>query len=81
MFRTLYKGPGVPAVAERPGTGHLAGGMSVPLPGNSVARPKGRWLPDLLPAYGGQESDCIAAAFGDIPGEGYRHPSHGARSS
>jgi hypothetical protein len=24
-----------------------------------------------------QEPDCISAAFGDIPGEGHRHPSQG----
>ncbi len=30
----------------------------------------------MLPAYGGQESDCISARFAHIPGEGYPHPSH-----
>jgi hypothetical protein len=28
----------------------------------------------MLPAYGGQESDCISAAFGDIPPEDNRTP-------
>jgi hypothetical protein len=28
----------------------------------------------MLPAYGGQESDCISARFAHIPAQGYRLP-------
>jgi len=31
-------------------------------------------LPNMLPAYGGQESDCISAAFGHIPTGEYQLP-------
>jgi hypothetical protein len=47
--------------------------MGIPLPGN-LSRPLRGRLRMMLPAYGGQESDCMSP-LRDIPGEGYPHPS------
>jgi hypothetical protein len=38
-------------------------------------------LPMLVRPYGAQESDCISAAFGDIPAEGYQLPCPSSNSS